>query len=236
MNRKSPGGATEFDEKLGGGRPSGAKDNGTIPIRGFSPPALLGRPYGTCVVTNGLGSLPDSRPWPIHVIEPWLTHVTEWLLSMASTFTKLLYHLVYSTKHRRPLIALTWRDDLYAYIGGIIKERDGIPLEIGGMPDHIHILTKLSPKLAIMDVLRDIKAVSSKWLNEGHRSNCRFEWQVGYGAFSVSHSQVKSVREYIRNQETHHREMTFRAEFVSLLKRHEIEFDPKYVFEEEHVA
>lgn len=155
---------------------------------------------------------------------------------MASTFTNLLYHIVYSTKHRRPLIAPAWRDDLYAYVGGIIKERDGIPLEIGGMPDHLHILTKLSPKLAIMDVLRDIKAVSSKWLNEGHRSNGRFEWQVGYGAFSVSHSQVGVVCEYIHGQEAHHQEMTFKAEFVALLKRHEVEFDPKYVFEEEHVA
>lgn len=155
---------------------------------------------------------------------------------MASTFTNLLYHVVYSTKHRRPLIAPTWRDDRYAYIGGIIKERDGVPLMIGGMPDHIHILTKLSPKPAIMDVLRDIKAVSSKWLNEGQRSNGRFEWQVGYGAFSVSHSQVGVVREYIQRQEAHHQEMAFKAEFVALLKRHEVEFDPKYVFDEEHMA
>lgn len=116
---------------------------------------------------------------------------------MASTFTNLIYQVVYSTKYRRPLIAPAWCDDLYAYIGGIIKERDGIPLLIGGMPDHIHVLAKLSPKLAIMDVLRDIKAVSSKWVNDGHRCHGRFEWQVGCGAFSVSHSQVEVVREYM---------------------------------------
>ena len=87
---------------------------------------------------------------------------------MSSIFTNLLYHIVYSTKYRRETIATAWQRDLYAYIGGIIKERDGILLEIGGMPDHIHILAKLSPKLAIMDVLQDIKAVSSKWINDRH--------------------------------------------------------------------
>lgn len=155
---------------------------------------------------------------------------------MASTFTNLLYHIVYSTKFRRHTIAPTWQADLYAYVGGIIKERDGIPLEIGGMPDHMHILAKLSPKLAIMDVLRDIKAVSSKWVNDRRLSPERFEWQSGYGAFSVSQSQVAIVRPYIRNQEHHHRRIPFEGEFITLLQHHGIDFDPKYVFEEEHVA
>lgn len=155
---------------------------------------------------------------------------------MASTFTNLLYHIVYSTKYRSDTIAPAWQADLYAYIGGIIKERDGIPLEIGGMPDHIHILTKLSPKLAIMDVLRDIKAVSSKWVNDSQLSRDRFEWQTGYGAFSVSQSQVDVVRTYIRNQKEHHRKTPFKTEFITLLERHQIEFELKYVFEEEHIA
>lgn len=155
---------------------------------------------------------------------------------MASTFTNLLYHIVYSTKYRRDTIAPIWQPDLYAYIGGIIKERDGILLEIGGMSDHIHILAKLSPKLAIMDVLRDIKAVSSKWVNERRFTLSRFEWQTGYGAFSVSQSHVEVVRQYIRNQEQHHRQIPYQAEFITLLQRHEIEFDPRYVFEEEHIA
>ena len=155
---------------------------------------------------------------------------------MASTFTNLLYHIVYSTKYRRGTIAAAWQPDLYAYIGGIVKERDGILLEIGGMPDHIHILAKLSPKLAIMDVLRDIKAVSSKWINERQLSHGRFEWQTGYGAFSVSQSLADVVRAYIRNQAEHHRQLAFKTEFITLLQRHEIEFDLKYVFEEEHIA
>ena len=139
---------------------------------------------------------------------------------MASTFTNLLYHIVYSTKHRRETIATEWQADLYAYIGGIIKERDGISLEIGGMPDHIHILAKLSPKLAIMDVLRDIKAVSSKWVNDRQLTRGRFEWQTGYGAFSVSQSQFDVVRTYIHNQEQHHRKTPFKSEFITLLERH----------------
>jgi putative transposase len=155
---------------------------------------------------------------------------------MSSTFTNLLYHIVYSTRYRRQLVASDWQRDLYSYIGGIINERDGIPLEIGGMPDHIHILAKLSPRLAIMGVLRDIKAVSSKWINERQLLPARFEWQTGYGAFSVSQSQVEVVPGYIRNQEQHHRHTPFQVEFITLLKRHAIEFDPRYVFEEEHIA
>lgn len=155
---------------------------------------------------------------------------------MASTFTNLLYHIVYSTKYRRETIDPKWQPDLYDYIGGIIRDRDGIMLEIGGVSDHLHILAKLSPKLAIMDVLRDIKAVSSKWVNDRQLSPVRFEWQTGYGAFSVSQSHVDSVRAYIRNQEAHHQRTPFKSEFMQLLERHQIEFEMKYVFEEEHIA
>ncbi len=153
-----------------------------------------------------------------------------------SSFTNLLYHIVYSTKHRQPLIALNWQDNLHKYIGGIIRERDGIAIEIGGMPDHVHILAKLSPKRAIMDVLRDIKAGSSKWANESGHVRGRFEWQTGYGAFSVSHSQVSRVVEYIHTQAEHHRATTFQDEFLAMLRRHEIEFDMRYVFDEEIIS
>jgi len=155
---------------------------------------------------------------------------------MSSTFTNLLYHIVYSTKHREPLIDVAWQNDLHSYIGGIVRERDGIAIQIGGMPDHIHVLAKLSPKRAIMDVLRDIKAGSSKWINDSGRVRGRFEWQSGYAAFSVSQSQVERVVEYIQAQAEHHREVTFRDEFLGLLRRHEIEFDMQYVFEDEIVS
>ncbi|MDB5334431.1 MAG: family transposase [Planctomycetaceae bacterium] len=155
---------------------------------------------------------------------------------MASTFTNLLYHIVYSTKYRKETIEPAWQENLYEYMGGIIRERDGILLQIGGMPDHVHILAKLSPKYAIMDVLREIKAGSSKWVNERSDLSGRFEWQAGYGAFSVSQSYSERVALYIRNQVQHHMTKTFRSEFIQLLKRHRIEFDLKYVFEEEHIA
>lgn len=155
---------------------------------------------------------------------------------MASTFTNLLYHVVYSTKFRHPTIDPSWQPQLHAYLGGIVKDRDGVPLEIGGVADHVHLFVRLSPKWAIMDVLRDIKAVSSKWINDQRLARGKFEWQVGYGAFSVSQSQAPSVRNYVRTQEEHHRRLSYRDEFLELLRRHEIEFDLKYVFEEEHIA
>jgi putative transposase len=155
---------------------------------------------------------------------------------MSNTFTNLIYHIVYSTKYRRATISSELQSDLYAYIGGILLNRDGIPLEIGGTADHIHILAKLSPKYAIMNVLRDLKADSSKWINERQKSQQRFEWQAGYGAFSVSSSQVDKVRSYIRDQEEHHRKQSFKDEFLSFLRKHQIEYDLKYVFDEEHIG
>ena len=155
---------------------------------------------------------------------------------MSNTFTNLIYHVVFSTKYRRATITEGFRSDLYAYVGGLVRNRDGIPLEIGGTEDHIHLLAKLSPKYAIMDVLRVVKALSSKWVNDEQALDRRFEWQAGYGAFSVSFSQVEKLRFYIQNQQEHHRKISFQAEFLSFLRKHHVEFDLKYVFDEEHIA
>ena len=148
-----------------------------------------------------------------------------------STFSNLLFHIVYSTKYRKPTIAPNWEDELYGYIGGIIRERQGVLLRINGMPDHVHILAKLNPSIAISDVVRDVKANSSRWINERSDVVLPFEWQKGYAVFSVSESQVDAVRNYIANQKTHHEKKTFEDEFLALLKRHNIPFDLKYVFE-----
>jgi REP element-mobilizing transposase RayT len=153
---------------------------------------------------------------------------------MATTFSNLLYHVVYSTKYRHPSITPDIKDNLYSYLGGIIRQHDGILLAAGGMPDHVHMLAKFSPRLAVADVLRDVKAGSSKWVNEQGLGRGRFEWQTGYGAFSVSFSHVDAVREYLANQAEHHRVTTFREEFLAMLRRHQIEFDEQYVFVEEH--
>jgi REP element-mobilizing transposase RayT len=155
---------------------------------------------------------------------------------MPNTYTNLLFHIVYSTKYRKPLIKPEWQDDLYGYIGGIIREEKGILLTAGGMSDHIHLLAKLPPTIAVSDMLRLIKADSSKWLNERDDVGGTFEWQTGYAAFSVSESQVPRVRGYIQTQEEHHRRQAFKDEYLGLLRKHHIEFDERYVFDEEHIG
>ena len=155
---------------------------------------------------------------------------------MSSTHTNLLFHIVFSTKYRRNLITPDTKDRLYEYIGGIIRDQKGKTIEIGGMTDHIHVLARLSPTLAISDVLRFTKTNSSKWLNETFQRAEPFAWQRGFGAFSVSASNIDQIRSYIRNQEQHHKTMSFREEYRTLLIRHGITFDEQFLFEEEHVS
>lgn len=155
---------------------------------------------------------------------------------MSGTHTNLLFHIVYSTKYRRNLITPDISERLFEYTGGIIREQKGILLAIGGMPDHIHILAKLSPTIAVSDVLRIIKTNSSKWFNDTFKRETKFHWQTGFGAFSVSKSDEPIVANYIRTQREHHRKMTFRDEYLLILQRHEIDFEEKYLFEEEHIV
>ena len=153
-----------------------------------------------------------------------------------STFTNLLFHIIYSTKYRKPAIRSEWQDDLYGYIGGIVRDQKGTLLKIDGVDDHVHLLAKLSPTIAISDVLRKVKSNSSKWINERSDVSRKFEWQSGYAAFSVSESQIPAVAEYIANQAEHHRKKTFEVEFLEILKKHNIEFDMRYVFEQEVIG
>jgi putative transposase len=150
-----------------------------------------------------------------------------------STFTNLLFHIVYSTKYRKPMIEKTWQDEMYGYVGGVIRENKGTLLCMGGVNDHVHLLARLSPTIAISDMLRLIKTNSSKMVNEKIKPRVPFEWQSGYGAFSVSESQYEKVRAYILNQEIHHHKQTFEEEFRAILERHNITYDPRYVFEQE---
>lgn len=150
---------------------------------------------------------------------------------MAGTYTNLLYHLVFSTKNRLPLIAPTLQHDLYSYIGGIVRGEGGVLLEIGGMTDHVHLVTKFKPTKSISEMLNRIKAKSSKWVNEDKLKMRKFGWQDGYAAFSVSESQVGSVRRYVRDQEKHHRQVSFQDEFRSLLEKHGVEFEEKYLWD-----
>jgi REP element-mobilizing transposase RayT len=146
---------------------------------------------------------------------------------MPSTYTNLLYHIVFSTKDRIPLITNDFQEELYRYIGGIVRAEGGIQLEIGGITDHVHILAKIKPAISVSEMLAKLKANSSKWANDHKMKFRKFGWQEGYAAFTVSESQVAVVREYIRNQQEHHRKQTYQEEFVALLERHGIEYDPR---------
>jgi len=148
---------------------------------------------------------------------------------MATTFANLLYHIVFSTKDRRPSITAGIQENLYEYMGGILRGEGGILLEIGGVSDHVHLLVKLKTDISVSETLKKIKGKSSKWLNERSGATDRFEWQAGYGAFSVSASVAGKVRTYIRNQEEHHRRVSFKDELISLLERHGIDYDERYL-------
>ncbi|HEX5720315.1 MAG TPA: IS200/IS605 family transposase [Thermoanaerobaculia bacterium] len=148
---------------------------------------------------------------------------------MPDAFTNLIYHLVFSTKERVPLITDAIRERLYAYIGGVVRGQRGILLEIGGVPDHVHILARFRADASIAEMVRVIKANSSKWMNERPDASERFQWQEGYGAFSVSESRVPAVRAYLQNQKEHHARVSLRDELMELLKRHGIPFDERYL-------
>src|SRR5258708_4930616 len=139
---------------------------------------------------------------------------------MRDTYAKLNYHLVFSTKNRAPLITKTVQDDLYGYCGGILRGNGGVLLTAGGMPDHVHLLAGWGTSTSVAKMLQLIKTNSSKWMNERpDRIPGSFAWQIGYGAFTVSESQIPLVQKYIRNQEEHHRSLSFQGEFTELLKR-----------------
>jgi REP element-mobilizing transposase RayT len=147
---------------------------------------------------------------------------------MASSLTNLLYHIVFSTKERVPLIHEGLEESLYEYIGGILRGQRSILLEIGGMPEHIHLLVKLKADLAVAAALRLIKTNSSAWINENRKIQGRFEWQSGYFAVSVSESRAAEVRRYIQTQKEHHARISFQDELRKLLQKHRIPFDEKY--------
>lgn len=149
---------------------------------------------------------------------------------MGSTLTNLVYHVIFSTKNREPMINPTLCKALYGYIGGIVKGENATLLQIGGMPDHIHIVLKLKPVHSLSEIMQKLKGSSSKWVNEQGCLKERFSWQEGYGAFTVSESQVAAVVHYVKNQEKHHRNLSFKDEFTQFLERHKVEYDERYVY------
>jgi putative transposase len=145
---------------------------------------------------------------------------------MAHTFSRNHLHVIFSTKDRRKTIPKEWQPRLWAYLAGICKNHEMIALGVGGTENHVHILLHLPPKLALAKAVLLLKTNSSKWMSE---QGSDFSWQEGYGAFSVSSSNIDQVTRYIRNQEAHHRKTSFEQEFRALLERHGVEYDPNHV-------
>jgi len=150
---------------------------------------------------------------------------------MASTLTNLLYHIVFSTKNREPILTAPIRENLYQYIGGIVRGEGGKLLEIGGIPNHVHLVTRFKSEPSVATMVKIIKSKSSKWLNEQRKRPGRFEWQRGYAAFTVSASQLEKLKAYVRNQQQHHRRKTFQEELRELLDKHGVEYDERYLWD-----
>ena len=149
---------------------------------------------------------------------------------MAQTLTSLLLHIVFSTKHRVPIITPEIEPDLFAYIGGILKNNSSPLLAAGGTDDHIHLLVSQSKNIALSLLLQNVKKDSSIWMKTQDEIFKAFHWQDGYAAFSVSKSEVPRVKSYIANQKEHHRKQTFQEELIQLLEEYGIEYDERYLW------
>ena len=143
---------------------------------------------------------------------------------MPRTYAQLRYHLVFATKRRLPLVSRELRRELYPVMGATISEHGGRMISVGGIPDHVHILFSMKPSLALSKMVQLIKGGSPNWVNSHGKSPDYFGWQEGYAAFTVSSSQISTVRHYIERQEEHHKHQSYNEEMGKLLRRHNVEF------------
>jgi REP element-mobilizing transposase RayT len=150
---------------------------------------------------------------------------------MAGTYSQIYIQIVFAVKGRQNLLAKEWRQDVFKYISGIIKNKEQKPIIVNGVDDHAHIFVGLKPSMTLSDLVRDVKNNSTNFINENKWITGKFSWQEGYGAFSYSHSQIETVYNYILNQEKHHNKQTFKDEYLDFLTKFEIEHDVKYLFE-----
>lgn len=149
---------------------------------------------------------------------------------MAHTYVSNHIHYVFSTKNRERVLPKDVRDRLWAYMGGIAKQHGIIPIMIGGYDDHCHALLALPSTMTIAKAMQHVKGLSSKWLSETFPDLRNFQWQDGYGAFGVSMSHIDQTVNYIRNQEEHHKKLSFQEEYIAFLKRHNIPYDERHVW------
>jgi putative transposase len=150
---------------------------------------------------------------------------------MANTFTQIHLQIVFAVQNRISLIQPSWKDELYKYMTGIVKENDHKLIIINGMPDHIHMLIGMRPSQSLSGLMQDVKGDSSKWINSKKFVKGQFQWQEGYGAFSYSKSHLPAVTNYIKNQETHHKKKSFIEEYKEFLDKFEVPYDERYIFQ-----
>ena len=150
---------------------------------------------------------------------------------MPGTYSQTLLHTVFSTKHREPWITGAITERLYPYLGGIVRAEKGVLYDIGGVEDHVHLYLRWRPDGSVSDLMRTVKARSSKWVHDTFPAIGAFAWQEGYSVFSVSKSQEEAVKKYIVSQHEHHKKEDFKSELLRLLRAHGVEFDERYVFD-----
>ncbi len=150
---------------------------------------------------------------------------------MAGTYSQIYIQIVFAVKHRDALIHETWEERLYQYITGIVQYKEQKMLAINGMPNHIHFLIGMKPSCCLSDLVREVKKSSTEFISESKLCRHKFNWQEGYGAFSYSHSQLDDVIAYIRNQKEHHSKKTFKEEYTGFLKKFNIDYQDKFLFE-----
>jgi putative transposase len=150
---------------------------------------------------------------------------------MGQSLVKNYLHIVFSTKHRQPLITPSIETSLYSYIGGVCNSLECYPVKIGGYTDHIHVLCLLSKKITLVKFVGELKSQSSRWIKTIDERLVNFYWQDGYGAFSVNPTEVDVVKTYIQNQHEHHRQVTFQDEYRAFLKKYQVEYDERYIWE-----
>ena len=148
---------------------------------------------------------------------------------MANTLTQIYLHLIFAVKNRTSLIPTLAESRLHAYLGGVLKQHNHIPLAIGGTADHVHILVRYNVNQSVPDLVRDLKSSSSKFMSQHRVTPFKFEWQNGYAAFSYSQSQVEQVRRYVENQHVHHNGLSLRDEVKSILDKFGVEYDERYI-------
>lgn len=149
---------------------------------------------------------------------------------MAHSYVSLKVHYIFSTKNRQKIITPELEQRLWPYMGGIARENKMIALAVGGIDDHVHLLLALPSTLSVAKAIQLVKGGSSKWVSETFPSHRDFEWQEGYGAFSISMSHIDDTIAYINNQKEHHRQQTFEEEYLAILRKHGIEYDERYIW------